>query len=185
MPINALTREHHALVNRIKTPIEVTNIDTSQTIQTFGVWDTGAQCSVMRQDLVDQLGLVPRGFKNIKGVTGEQRRNTYLANVTLNNKEITLDMEITGVDAFSDDTDEGMLIGMDIISQGDFCITNFQRNTVMTFRKPSQGVVDYCKENDLINKYAKIHLARIKHGNKLCPCGSKKLYENCHGKIYE
>lgn len=185
MPINALTSGHHAIVNRIKTPIEVTNIDTNQTIHTFGVWDTGAQCSVMRQDLVDKLGLTPRGFKNITGVTGSQRRNTYLANVTLNNKEITLDMEITGVDPFSNDADEGMLIGMDIISKGDFSITNFQGNTVMTFRKPSQGTVDYCKENELINKYAKIHQAWIKHGNKKCPCGSGKLYESCHGKIYE
>lgn len=185
MPINALTNESAGLKNRIKTPIEVTNIDTNKTIQTFGVWDTGAQCSVMRQDLVDSLGLTPRGYKEILGVTGKQTRTTYLANVTLNNKEITLDMEITGVEPFSNEIDEGMLIGMDIISQGDLCITNFQGKTVMTFRKPSQGTVDYCKENELINKYAKIHIGWLKQGNKKCPCGSNKLYENCHGKIYD
>ncbi len=185
MPINALTVKIDKLLNRCKTPIEVTNINTNTTIQTYGVWDTGAQCSVIRQDIVDSLGLVPRGYKNIKGVAGEQTRNIYFAKVTLNNKEITLDMEITGVDAFSNDSDEGMLIGMDIISQGDLCITNFRGKTVMTFRKPSQGSVDYCEENVLINKYAKIHNNWLKHGNKKCPCGSNKLYENCHGKIYE
>lgn len=185
MPIYALTKTYSGLSNRIITPIKVTNPKTGAIIETFGVWDTGAQCSVIRQDLVDLLNLEYRGMKHIIGIQSEEDRPTYFANVKLNNEQISTDMLITGVNAFSKDENEGMLIGMDIISKGDFSITNFQGNTVMTFRKPSQGTVDYCKENELINKYAKIHQAWIKHGNKKCPCGSGKLYESCHGKIYE
>lgn len=40
----------------------------------------------------------------------------------------------------------GMLIGMDIISQGDFAISNFNETTVFTFRSPSKATIDFVKE---------------------------------------
>ena len=94
-------------------------------------------------------------------------------------------MEITGVDSFSSDSQEGMLIGMDVIQQGDFSISNFQGKTVMTFRRPSQKKIDYCEEIALFNKYLKIHQAWLKHGNSKCPCQSGKQWEKCHGNIVE
>lgn len=52
----------------------------------------------------------------------------------------------------------------------------------MTFRVPSIQQIDYVAEINENNRIAKIHEAYSKHGNELCPCGSKKLYKNCHGK---
>ncbi len=185
MPINALTNTNNGLARRIKTPVTITNLNTGDTIDTMGVWDTGAESSVVRQDLVDKLGLIHRGFKNIIGVTGQSTRNTYYVNLKRNNQDISLDMEITGVDSFSSDPQEGMLIGMDVIQQGDFSISNFQGKTVMTFRRPSQRKIDYCEETAQFNKYLKIHQVWLKHGNNKCPCQSGKIWERCHGNIIE
>ena len=39
-----------------------------------------------------------------------------------------------------------MPIGMDIISQGDFAVSNFNGTTVFTFRPPSKATIDFVKE---------------------------------------
>ena len=185
MPINALTKYNQSLVRRIKTPVTITNLDTGQTIDVLGVWDTGAESSVLRQDIVESIGLKQRGYKTIIGVTGQSVRNTYFANVKLNNQDISFDMEITGVDLISSDAQEAMLIGMDVIQQGDFSISNFEGKTVMTFRRPSQRRIDYCEDINLYNKYLKIHQVWSSHGNNKCPCHSGKVWEKCHGLIVE
>lgn len=185
MSIHALTNQAPGLRNRIKTSVKVTNIKTGAIVETIGVWDTGAQCSVIRHDLADKIGLEPVGMKTIIGVQSKEDRPYYYANVKLNNEQITMDINITDVDAFSSDADEGMLIGMDIIGQGDFSVFNFNGSTTMTFRVPSQKEIDYCEEVRLYNRYLKIYEARMKHGNELCPCGSGKKFMKCHGKIVE
>ena len=42
-----------------------------------------------------------------------------------------------------------VLIGMDIISKGDFCVTNFQGKTVLTFRVPSCSEFDFVQDHEL------------------------------------
>jgi len=41
-----------------------------------------------------------------------------------------------------------VLIGMDVISQGDFSITNENGNTVFSFRVPSAHTVDFVKQHN-------------------------------------
>ena len=41
-----------------------------------------------------------------------------------------------------------VLIGMDIITQGDFSITNKDQKTVFSFRFPSETHTDYVKEHN-------------------------------------
>ena len=41
-----------------------------------------------------------------------------------------------------------ILIGMDIICQGDFINTNFQEKTALTFRMPSCEEIDFVKDNN-------------------------------------
>ena len=72
-----------------------------------------------------------------------------------------------------------ILIGMDIISQGDLAVTNKQGKTVFTFQIPASHKIDFKAE---LEKYEKMHEVWIKHGNKKCPCGSGLNWDNCHGK---
>lgn len=185
MPIHALTNTSDRIRNQIITPVKITNIDTGKIVETFGLWDTGAQSCVIRHDLASYINLVPRGLKTIRGVQSQENRDYYYANLKLNNEQISLDIEMTDVDPFTSDKRIGMLIGMDVITKGDFSISNFNGHTVMTFRKPSQGTIDYCAENALYNKYQKIHIEWLKNGNTMCPCHSGKKWDQCHGKIFE
>jgi hypothetical protein len=68
---------------------------------------------------------------------------------------------------------------MDIISLGDFAITNVGGESCMSFRTPSLLTIDYVVE---ANKIAWARVGR----NDPCPCGKKKadgspvLFKHCH-----
>lgn len=72
-----------------------------------------------------------------------------------------------------------LIIGMDIISNGDLSVSNYKGKTMLSFRMPSLGCVDYQKD---LSKFSQIHDLWVKRGNMKCPCNSGKLWENCHGK---
>ena len=65
------------------------------------------------------------------------------------------------------------LVGMDVICNGDFSITNLNGRTWMSFRIPSCAAIDYVAEA------TKLTYAGVKP-NDLCPCGSGKKYKRCH-----
>lgn len=74
--------------------------------------------------------------------SGPEMANVYLVNIWLPGKVVFYNLEVT----------EGkltrqceVLIGMDIISEGDFAVTNYNGRTVFTFRFPSVGCIDFVK----------------------------------------
>ena len=66
----------------------------------------------------------------------------------------------------SDANDFGVIIGMDIITQGDFSITNVDGKTIASFRLPSIETIDYVK---VLQKLKYANIGR----NDPCPCGKK------------
>ncbi|MBR5398516.1 MAG: SEC-C domain-containing protein [Bacteroidales bacterium] len=68
---------------------------------------------------------------------------------------------------------------MNIITQGDFSITNFGGNTTMSFRVPSLQTIDYV--SGLKSGY-QIVKDKVPGRNDPCPCGSGKKFKHCHGK---
>lgn len=78
---------------------------------------------------------------NVQTPSGIGTMNKYMVNLILNNEVrimnlIVMDSEIgnQGID---------VLIGMDIISIGDFAVSNFEGKTQFSFRMPSQEHVEY------------------------------------------
>lgn len=179
--VNALVRRYDKIVRQIESEVTVTNLGTGQTVSTLGIWDTGATGSVITKSTANALGLTPVTKTFVNGVHGSKEVNVYYVNITLNNDQITLNSLVTECEELSNDQSAGMLIGMNVISLGDFSITNFDGKTVMSFRRPSLGTVDFVKEINEFNKYLKIHNIWIKNNNQKCPCGSGKLWKNCHG----
>ena len=177
--VHALTRSESKIVNAITTPVEVKTLFTQATLSTGAIWDTGATISVVTKDLASRLGLIPVGKTNVMGVHGSKVVNVYFVNLTLNNKDISLDIQVTECDALSADNSIGMLVGMDIITKGDFAITNFQGKTVMSFRVPSMERVDYVAK---LNMHSPALNQKKIGRNDPCPCGSGKKYKNCCGK---
>ena len=68
---------------------------------------------------------------------------------------------------------------MNIINLGDFAITNYQGETMMSFRIPSLQKIDFVKASKNAGPYIK---DKIPGRNDLCQCGSGKKYKNCCGK---
>lgn len=111
-------------------------------LKCHGIWDTGATNSVITQKVVDNLGLQPTGKAEVHGVHGKAEADTFLVNVFLpNNVGI---QAVTVTKAFVTGAD--VLVGMDIIGFGDFCVTNVGGMTALTFRTPSGRDIDFVKE---------------------------------------
>lgn len=140
------------------------------------IWDTGATGSVITQAVVDKCTLKPVGMKKVRGVHSEEISPVFLVNIELpnvgfRNITATLGKLPKGTD---------VLIGMDIINQGDFAITNHGGNTVFTFRCPSSGKIDFVEEQKAGR--APVKLPPVIGRNSRCPCGSGRKYKNCCGK---
>lgn len=180
---NALSKYYTGIVNCVTTPVILTNTFTGKEIKTEGIWDTGATDSVITKSMAQELGLAPVSKTVVRGVHGECNANVYYVKITLNNDNITLDTLVTESDELRADKSVGMLIGMNIIKMGDFCITNNNGCTVMSFICPSQKKIDFVEDINEYNRLLKMHEAWLRHGNNRCPCNSGKIWNNCHGKI--
>lgn len=104
-------------------------------------WDTGAQFSFISPRLVEVLGLRPYRRADFMGIGGDQVTDTYLVNIGLSNGKLISELEVYCGDI--DDYD--LLLGMDIISQTDFLITNADNRdnrTTFQFRTPSEGGIE-------------------------------------------
>jgi len=150
---HALTYTRNGIVHRIVTPVEITNVITEQKVSTNGLWDTGATGSAITKSMASALGLCSLGKRQVRGVHGIQEVNVYYVNITLNNKNITLNAKVTECDELSNDNSVGMLIGMNIITMGDFAVTNYQGNTTMSFRVPSLQNIDFVSETKVTQQF--------------------------------
>lgn len=108
------------------------------------IWDTGASCTVITKQVAGELGLIPTGKTKVSGVNNTTEENTYLANVYLPNKVAITFVKIVEVPGLTGGA--GILIGMDIIGSGDFSVYTEDGKTVMTYRYPTIGGVDFVQE---------------------------------------
>ena len=98
-------------------------------------WDTGAQFTFISPRIVDALGLKPTGRGRFMGIGGDQESDTFTVHIVLSNGKVMQNAEVY----CSDLDDYDLLIGMDIITQTDFLITNQDGKTTFQFRTPSEG----------------------------------------------
>ncbi len=135
------------------------------------IWDTGATGSVITKKVVDDCKLKPIGMAKVSTAQGETTKNVYLASIFLPNKVAfpqvrVVEGNITG--------DFEVLIGMDIISQGDFAVTNKDGKTVFSFRMPSIECIDFVKQRPPGAMPQTISSTPKVGRNDPCPCGSAK-----------
>lgn len=107
------------------------------------------------------LGLTPTGATQIATGGGVRYANTYIVNLNLPNSLLVVGVPVAETDAMHG---FDAIVGMDIITQGDFAITNVDGRTCMSFRYPSIATVDFVHEAN------EIGLGGAKP-NDPCPCG--------------
>jgi hypothetical protein len=181
----AFTIRATGLLNRVITPVNLyPGYDPAQSTSTppyatNGLWDTGATSTVITRATATAMGLIPVGFTVMSTAGGSHQTPTYVINVTLPNG-----VGIAGVlagECANLSGNVGALIGMDIISKGDFSITNVGGKTCVSYRIPSVSVIDYV---NMSNQLQSGNVAQ----NEPCPCGrldangNRLKYKKCCGK---
>ena len=112
------------------------------------LWDTGAEITIISQQIAEKLSLISIGQNIIRGVTGEQISRIYLVSIIFSpyNASSTEGIAIQN-HAVSEVRDIGgadMLIGMDIINLGEIRIgTTPHQVRFFSFRVPAQGDEPY------------------------------------------
>jgi hypothetical protein len=176
---HACTRKASGLLTSIISPIKLCATprqtqSSSPPLETNALWDTGATNSLITKDTAEALELIPVGVGTIHHGGGQSQSNRYLVNYYLPN-EVVVKGVLVNECATIQDGSFGTIIGMDIITRGDFAITNVNGNTCVSYRIPSIATIDYVEEA------RKVNAAGVGR-NDPCPCGSGKKYKKCCGK---
>ena len=110
------------------------------------LWDTGATICMVSQAVVDACGLVEVGATAVSHAMGtSQQVAIYYISLRLPSG-IEFD-EVRAIKGVLPE-DLQLVIGMNVINQGDFAVTNRNGRTVSTFRTPSIARYDFVKEHD-------------------------------------
>jgi predicted aspartyl protease len=175
----AFTVLYGGLSRQLKTKVRVVP-HTSQdkgllSVDWEALWDTGATNTVVSQKIVDDLGLPPISYCTAATPQGTYDAACYYVDVYLPNKVVIPKLQVMGGKLTGFD----VLIGMDIISLGDFAVTSHDNKTMFSFRCPSIAHLDFTKHSYL---EPTIKTGMQTGRNSPCPCGSGKKHKNCCGK---
>ncbi len=172
MEYHSFTNVHPRLLRELVTDAKVKKILSDapkKELRNYrALWDTGAGITSITKKVVDECQLVAIGKIDITGVNGTSRCNLYLIELYLPNGVYVPELPVAESQGILGDNID-LLIGMDIISLGDFAVNNYNGRTSFTFRIPSKGVLDFAANNKRVGR------------NDPCPCGSEQKYKNCHG----
>ena len=125
--MGAFNKEYPVVVDALQTECHLFHTDNA-------MWDTGATTTIISSRIVRQLGLKPYQHGGISGIGGESDTNTYLVHLMIPTGDVVTNCEVME----SDFEDYDVIIGMDIISLGDFCFTNPDDKSVFSFRIPAK-----------------------------------------------
>jgi predicted aspartyl protease len=118
-------------------PTAQTNTDP---VVTKAAWDTGAQISVITPQIAKALNLRPVNQTTTSGAHGESLSDLVIITLEIPEQGVYENL-LAAVCPFNTDpnSDVNMLVGMDVISQGDFVLSNGNGYTLFTFATPPAG----------------------------------------------
>jgi len=158
-------------------------------IDARALWDTGATNCAITKNLIDKLKLAPFDKVPVHHADGVTLKEVYKINIILPNGVGFSFLNVTQCESTAGAFD--IIIGMEVITKGDFAITNVDGKTMISFRTPSNVSIDFndgetvitpaIKEQDPEKIVVKDPFAGTSK-NTPCPCGSGDKYKRCHGK---
>ena len=120
----------------IRTDLTVTSIVSKkpgEKIVCAAIWDTGANASAISLNTARKLGLTPVQTAFFSTANGRCEMPMYMVDMMLPNGRQIKDVMVSGLNLNICDA----LVGMDIITQGDFHLTN-DGKTVFSFNIPPE-----------------------------------------------
>lgn len=132
-------------------------------IQYSAVWDTGATRTAIHPKIAKELKLIPIGKQIIHAAKSSYDSPVYLIDLGLPNGVLISDLQVTEAPNL---LHCDVLIGMDVICLGDFCITNASGKTWISFRIPPDykhiNYVDEFKRGQKSQKMVKKYKKKLK-----------------------
>lgn len=127
-----------------------------------GIWDTGATNSAIDGKVVEKLSLKPIDQVMTSTANGMRVSNVYLIQITILDRIMKV---INVTEASLNNAD--MLIGMDVIGDGDFAISTDRKSGDMflSYQVPSQGKIDFVERSNQRKKQTRV-TARKKNRKK-------------------
>ncbi|WP_259067271.1 SEC-C metal-binding domain-containing protein [Mucilaginibacter sp. X4EP1] len=152
----------------ISEAFDPTIIPHPKTIQYNALWDTGATNTVITKKVATELNLIPRGKITSFHADGQTNVETYYINILLPNNVGFQYLRVSEGKL----KDFDVLIGMDIIAQGEFTLIHENYKHVFEFKLPAPKTI--------INDSNSNNIPKVGRNDK-CPCGSGRKYKHCHG----
>ena len=148
---NGLLREltTKVVVKPARILIESFNLPNKE-IKVNAVWDTGATTTAISKKLVENLKLMPVSQTTVHGINHSSVVNVHIIDILLPNHVGIAEIKVTEAKNLGDCD---VLIGMDIITLGDFSITNCNNQTFLSFRiPPDEKHIDYVEQAQRIRE---------------------------------
>lgn len=149
----AFTSEYDAISKKLINMVTISSEGKSITVK--ALWDTGATCSCVSHQVVSDLKLSVISIAKMLSASEEKETTVHYVDVFLPNG-----VSIPGVEVYDSEIGKqgiGMLVGMDIITRGDFSVSNANGKTVFTYRHPSQERIDFVRKIRTSNKIGDRH----------------------------
>ena len=146
---HAFTYKFPGHVFRLTTQVTITDAQGRKS-SGQALWDTGASVSCISKPVVAALGLKPTGQRRVLTPHGYAQAGTYLVNIALpedggDSGFTVFDVEVC--DSYIEKQGFSALIGMDIITMGDFAVSHSKTgDTIFSFCLPPRRAIDYSLE---------------------------------------
>lgn len=99
------------------------------------IWDTGAQHSLVTEKIVNTYKLIFTGAScTIRGINGAHQANEYLASLSLAPNIVFPEISLYSIPDEHATTSFQIIIGLDIISRGNFMIKRSGNNLKFKFK---------------------------------------------------
>lgn len=183
---NWFTGRADGLISEFISPVEIiasyghdneVEVIREASILWHALWDTGATTSLIAPHIVEKCNLKPIGVLEVAVAGGIHRVSSYFVDIRLPNNVTIANMTLGCMELPSN---IDVLIGMDIITLGDFAITNAGGRTVISFRIPSLVHVDFGRQDSPV-----VAPALFIEMDQPCPCGSGQSFRECCYKAKE
>jgi predicted aspartyl protease len=121
--------------NKIITPVNLYSVPFNSflSLSTDALWDTGASISAITPEIMNKLKASPIDKKAIAGVHSTQVVDIILITIELPNSVVKKNIKVAVCNITSN---ADVIIGMDIISLGDFALSNGNVQTFFSFATP-------------------------------------------------
>lgn len=131
---------------KLYTPLTVVNFDSRIVAKVNAMWDTGAEYCIMSEELAKALRINFDKMIRNAGVTGQTVAALGYTYVTIVSHGGLMSVMTAVVPGNLGGDEYSFIIGLNMIRRGTLCLSHTEAESVLTFKIPSGGHVDYVAE---------------------------------------